>query len=142
MGTQTLTVRPDAAPSAANRPRLGQLIYDLITLFELQAKLVRIDAQRSMRRAIAGAVCVTIASLGVVGALILVLAGAGVWIAEWADWPVSASLAAAGIMAAMISIAVVVAGVALFRSIRETFQPSTDELQKNLNTIKNSLINE
>lgn len=136
---ESVTAQSRPAPTTV-RPGLGQLAYDIITLAELQTKLVRLDFARCTRRIAIGSACLAIAAVVAVGGVTVLVAGFGYGLVEWLQWPLSVSMATAGVFAAVVSGMIVAMAAAILRPLSSAFHHSGEELKRNVETMKNSLL--
>jgi hypothetical protein len=128
-------------PSAAAgvRDGVGDLLHDVVSLSELQAQLLAVDAKESVNKAklpIALLVGGTVLALGAVPVLLLAL-GEALYL--WADWNRPLAYLASGL------VGVVVAGIMLYVAWQQTgaviavFDRSRVELAENVRWIKYAL---
>jgi hypothetical protein len=120
---------------------MSRLGYDLLTLAELQFKLFHLDLSQSARRAVIVFALMSFSAVMVLCASILLLAGLSFEIARAFELPMAASLSIVG--GSVLLLGLIVGGLAMSfsRPLGNVFKHSGEELRKNVETIKNGLIN-
>jgi hypothetical protein len=117
----------------------SELAHDVVELAELQAKLLSLDAASAWERIRVGVVLVIVGACVLLGSLPVVLLSLAEALAEYALWPRTAALAAAG------GIGLVAAGVILglawyrLKTMMAAFRRSQEELSQNVAWLKTSL---
>ncbi|MBX9656883.1 phage holin family protein [bacterium] len=120
---------------------MSQLGYDLLTLAELQFKLLRLDLSKSARRAVVVFALISLSAVLILCASLLLLAGLSYEISRASELPLAASLSIVG--GSVLLLGVIFGGFALnfSRPLGNLFKHSGEELRKNIETIKNGLLN-
>lgn len=143
MGAQTSIERSaaDRSGSRDSRPGMSRLGYDLLTLAELQFKLLRLDLSQSARRAVVVFALISLSAVLILCASLLLLAGLSYEISRAFELPMAASLSMVG--GSVLLLGVIFGGLALnfSRPLGNLFKHSGEELRKNVETIKNGLLN-
>lgn len=121
---------------------VGRLVYDILTLLELQCRLLAIDLKQGATRSVSaiGMICLAVALL--IGAMSVGLAAIGIGLMVVFQWPLwGALLAAAGIGIFAFGIIFYIA-VQLLNGALGVLKRSRDEFIRNMQTMKNSLAGE
>jgi glycerol uptake facilitator-like aquaporin len=131
--------RREASAAAKVRDGVGELLHDVVSLSELQAQLLAVDAKESVERAklpiglLVGGIAL---ALGAVPVLLLSLGEA---LTLWLDWERALSYLVSGLAGAVI------AGVLLYLAMQKAgaviavFDRSRVELAENVRWIKYAL---
>lgn len=126
-------------PSAELGQGVAELGHDLIELIELQFQLLAVDLRKGQTRAVAPIVLGVIAMLLFLGALPVLLFGAGWLLAVSTELTMPAAFTVVG--AATLALSAILALIAYQRltHISEIFERSQRELNSNLRWIKRTL---
>ncbi len=119
------------SPVSAFAGQAANIVGDALELAELQAKLVKADATKTMQRALPALVLVAVASCAVIACLPVLVFGLASLLdsqTELNSWQSQLIVAGIGTLAAMVS--AVLAAWRLRHSFSE-FKRSTDELANN-----------
>jgi hypothetical protein len=128
-----------AAPAKGVGRGVSDVVRDVVTLTELQAELLRVDAKDAAARLISPLVLLAVAAalgLGTIPVVLLLIAVglvAGTGMATWLALLISVLV---GIVAAA---AVAIAGWKKLRSPLDSFRRSAEELNRNINWLKQTL---
>jgi hypothetical protein len=126
----------DTATVADVTGHAGSLAHDLITLAELQARLLYYDAREVGSRSAGSAVSLAAMLALALSSIPVVLLGIGEMLAEWMDWPRGAANLLVGGIAGLAG---TVAGWISFRRLRRVttvFSRTQQELHENLEFVK------
>lgn len=113
---------------------------DIIDLCELQMQLLAIDSRESMRKAISAVVLVSIAGvLGIVALTVLLLSAA--WgLHDIFGWSLSAALLTVGVVAGLITMILMFAGLRAIRAAGRLLEEPRGEFAENLRWLKGVLL--
>ncbi|MBA3314216.1 MAG: phage holin family protein [Planctomycetota bacterium] len=127
------------SPSEGVRNGVSGLVHDVLTLAELQFKLLGVDAKAASGRAIMPTALIGAAAVFAASALPLLLLALAQLLRDQADWPPALATLTA------VVVGLVVAGVLGFlgyRGLRHCLDPlarSRDELNRNITWLKSTL---
>lgn len=128
-----------ASPTQGVRHGLAGLLHDVMTLTELQLKLLAVDAKAAGGRAVVPAILLVVAALFSLSALPLLLVALAQTLRDQAGWPAAlATLAAVGVG---LLLAAILGGIGYVR-LRRVLEPlsrSQDEFNRNVAWLKNAL---
>jgi len=143
MGAQTSIDRQMADRTAPRdtRPGMSRLAYDLLTLAELQFKLLRLDLSQSARRAVVVFGLISFSAVLILCASILLLAGLSYELARAYELSMAASLSIVGGSVLLLGVIVGAMAMTFSRPLGNVFKHSGEELRRNVETIKNGLLN-
>lgn len=129
--------RPSAA--AGVRDGVGDLLHDVVSLSELQAQLLAVDARESIQKAQTPVILLgagIAVGLGAVPVLLLGLAEALVLLL---DWPRAVAYPVSGLVGAALGGGLVYAAWRQAADVIGVFKRSQDELAENIKWIKYAL---
>ncbi len=128
-----------SSPTAGVRHGLSGLLHDVTTLAELQAELLKLDAQDAARRAVLPAALIGAAVVFALSTVPLLLLVVAQLLRDQAEWPA----ALATFVALLIGLLIAgVCGWLGFRGVRRMLEPldrSRDELSRNIAWLKTAL---
>lgn len=134
----TMTNGRNAAPAAAMTRNMSDLVGDIASLVELQARLLVLDAKESVQRTVTPVVLAAIGGAVLMGSIpVLFLAiAAGLVILGLG---LAAALFVSFLIGAVIGVIALAIAWYLLRSSVITFQRSRNELAQNVQWIKDTL---
>jgi hypothetical protein len=115
---------------------LLELAYDILTLVELQVRLLLLDLKEASARAAIGLVLLSAMLAVMLGSVPVLLMACGEVLVEWAGWSRAASY---GLVAVTAMAVAVVVGYLTFKKLKKVtviLDRSNQELQSNLNFVK------
>lgn len=118
---------------------VAELVHDLIELIELQFQLVAVDLREGRSRAILPLILGGMAMMLFLGALPVLLFGAGWLLATTTELTMPLAFAIVGVLTLMLSAIITVIAYYQLTHVTEIFQRSQRELNSNLRWIKRTL---
>lgn len=118
---------------------VAELVHDMIELIELQFQLLAVDLREGRSRAIMLLILAGMAMMLFLGALPVLLFGAGWLLATSTDLTMSAAFTIVGGITIIVSAIITVIAYFQLTHVMEIFQRSRRELNSNLNWIKRTL---
>ncbi len=118
---------------------LTGLAHDAIELAELQAKLLKLDAQAAARNGGMSAALIVVGACLLLGCVPVALMALGEWFMAQFDWPRAGAYAVAAAIGLALSAGAGVAAWYRVRSALASLQRSRDELNRNIAWIKSNL---
>lgn len=126
-----------AAPNVA--ASFTVLAHDAIELAELQAKLLKLDAQAAARDSGMSIALLVVGACLLLGCVPVALVALGEWFVVQFGWPRSGAYGAVAAIGLVLSVGASVAAWYRLRSAGAALQRSRDELNRNLAWIKSNL---
>lgn len=118
---------------------IAELVHDMIELIELQFQLLAVDLREGRARAIVLLILGGMAMMLFLGALPVLLFGAGWLLATSTELTMPAAFAIVGVITIIVSAIITVIAYFQMTHVMEIFQRSRRELNSNLNWIKRTL---
>ncbi|HEY1068843.1 MAG TPA: phage holin family protein [Pirellulales bacterium] len=131
--------QPDTATVGAVTSYFTDLAYDLITLTELQARLLLIDVREALTRSALTIVGLTAMAALALASVPVVLFGLAELIVEWAAWSRPAAYLTVGGVTLILALAVGAWTARRLSRIAIVFSRTSQELQDNLEFVKSLL---
>jgi hypothetical protein len=121
------------------RDGVGELLHDVVSLGELQAQLLAVDARESVQHAKLPIALVAIGAVLGLGCVPVLLLAMGEAFYELLDWPRSLSYLASGVIAALAGGLLLWLGIGKFNAVIGVFKRSSEELSENVRWVKYAL---
>jgi hypothetical protein len=128
--------RPEMATVGQVTSHASGLAHDLITLVELQAKLLYYDVREVVRRSAFSAVCLAAMTALVLSAIPVVLLGTAELLVQYAEWGRAASYLTVGGATAFIGLIIAWVSFQALRRVGTVLSRSYQEFQENLEFVK------
>jgi hypothetical protein len=130
--------RGDSPPRAVAKSA-AELLHDVLTLAELQGKLLKVDCQNGLRKLIVPTVCLAFGAVLALCCVPLALTAIALGLAETTALTHSQSFAVVLVSAAVVAAVLVFAAVSYLRHGWQMFDRSQTELARNLQWSKDML---
>ncbi|MDX1945031.1 MAG: phage holin family protein [Pirellulaceae bacterium] len=130
--------RAEAPPRAVARST-GELLEDLLTLGELQVRLLAVDAQQGVARLAMPALCFAAGLLLAVGCIPVGLAALALWIDETTTLSLAQSLGVSLLAGVVLAAILLAGGWAAFRRRCDLFARSREEWRQNAGWVRSAL---
>ena len=129
------------APAPSIGSGVGKLASEVLTLLELQWRLLVIDVKQGTVK-VKTALLLCIVGVSFAGAAVAMgLGGLGLGVAALMAWPIWAGFCVAAVFGAIMAAAMLLGAVKFFQETGNVFQRSQDEFSRNIATFKNTLNN-
>jgi hypothetical protein len=127
------------SPTEGVRHGLAGLLHDVMTLAELQFKLLAVDARDASMRAVAPLALLSGAAVFALSALPLLLIALAQLLRDQAGWAPALATFVAVIVGLVFAALLAGAGILLLRRCLEPFVRSRDEFNRNVTWLKSAL---
>ncbi len=126
-------------PSGHMGRNVSGLAHDLMTLFELQFQLLRVDLKAGVRRAIVPIAAMAVGAVLIFTALLLLVSAVAMLVQESTDLSAGASFAITGGSAILLAAVMMFAAWLKLRTSFDVLSRSRQEFKENLRSIKSAL---
>jgi len=131
------TRRPSAAAGVRNG--VGDLMYDVVTLSELQAKLLAVDAREGVEKAKFPLVLLGAGAAFALGASPVLLLALGECLVLWLDWERAPAYVVSALLGAVVGGGLLYAAVQQLGAVTNVFDRSQAEFADNVRWVKYAL---
>lgn len=126
-------------PTEGVRHGLAGLLHDVMTLAELQLKLLAVDAKEASGRAVLPVALLGGAAVFALSALPLLLVALAQLLRDQAGWPPAAATATAVVIGLIVAGVLAAVGAIRLRRVLDPLARSRDEFERNVTWLKNAL---